>query len=389
MKEHYDVVVAGAGPAGSLAAKTAAERGLSVLLIEKKQEIGEPVRCAEGMTVEGLRGFFEPDPKWICSRIRRAKFFSPGAGLTFSDDRDFAYVMDRKVFDRDLARMAAAAGADVLTKTQATGLIVEGGAACGLRGKSLGDDFSVRAKAVVAADGVESRIGRWAGIDTSLALQDIASCAQYHLADIVLDAGCCEFYFGSQWAPGGYAWVFPKGEREANVGLGTVTSGGTPRRPIEYLDDFVRERFPGARVLETIAGGCPLRGRLSQLSAAGIVLVGDAGRLTDPLTGEGILNGMISGRIAGGVIADCIASGDVSAGALGAYDREVDRELGNALDRNYQVKEFLRKAGDMKLDLTFRTLRLLKVEKMSVSQLLAEVFHPESRRVTGLLRAFM
>jgi digeranylgeranylglycerophospholipid reductase len=203
MKDHYDVIVAGAGPAGSLAAKTAAERGLGVLLIEKKQEIGEPVRCAEGMTVEGMRGFFEPDPKWICSRIRRSKFSTPGASLTFSDERDVAYVLDRKIFDRDLARMAAAAGADVLTKTQATGLIIEGGQVCGVCGKSFGDDFAVRALAVVAADGVESRLGRWAGIDTSLALKDIASCAQYHLTDLELDTGCCGFYFGSTVAPGG------------------------------------------------------------------------------------------------------------------------------------------------------------------------------------------
>jgi digeranylgeranylglycerophospholipid reductase len=191
------------------------------------------------MTADGMRGFFEPDPKWICSRIRRAKFTSPGVSLNFSDDRDVAYVLDRKVFDRDLARMAASAGADVLTKTQVNGLIIEGGNVCGVTGKSFGDDFSVRTKAVVGADGVESRVGRWAGIDTSLAMKDMASCAQYHLTDIDLDPGCCEFNFGSGCAPGGYAWVFPKGAREANVGLGTVYNGQSLRRPIEYLDDFV------------------------------------------------------------------------------------------------------------------------------------------------------
>ncbi|HUL62954.1 MAG TPA: NAD(P)/FAD-dependent oxidoreductase [Methanocella sp.] len=386
MRDRYDVIVVGAGPAGSAAAKAAAERGLSVLLIEKKQEIGEPVRCAEGITVEGLHGFGEPEPRWICSRIRRAKFFSPGASLSFSDDRDAAYVLERKVFDRDLARMAGAAGAEVLTKTTATGLIVEEGRACGVRGKSLGEDFTARARAVVAADGVESRVGRWAGIDTTLKLKDVASCAQYHLTDLDLDPGCCEFYFGSRYAPGGYAWVFPKGEREANVGLGTVFSGRALRRPIDYLDEFVGMRFPGAHVLETVAGGCPLRGRIPQLSAGGLVLVGDAGRLTDPASGEGILNGMISGRTAGHVIADCIAKADLSAGALLQYDREIEHQLGTALDRNYGLKEFLRQASDAKIDLAVRGLKALKVESVPITRILREVYSPKSKRSAAIFR---
>ncbi len=386
MKDHYDVVVAGAGPAGSVAAKTAAGRGLSVLLVEKKQEIGEPVRCAEGITAEGLREFLEPDPKWICSRIRRAKFFSPGACLTFSDDHDAVYILERKVFDRELARLAAAAGADVLTKTQATGLIIENGQVCGLTGKSFGDDFSVRARAVVAADGMESRLGRWAGIDTSLPLKDMASCVQYHLTDIDLDSACCEFYFGSKWAPGGYAWVFPKGDNEANVGLGIISGSRACRQPIDYLDDFVGGRFPGAHVLGTVLGGVSVSGRKAQLSTGGLVLVGDAGRLTDPLTGEGILNGMISGRIAGDVIADCIGKGDLSAEALRGYDREIERQLGPALDRNYGLKEYLRKAGDTKLDLAFRGLKAVKVENIPVTKILREIYTPRSQRAAKFLR---
>lgn len=369
-----------------MAAKTASEKGLSVLLIEKKQEIGEPVRCAEGVTVEGMHGFFEPDPKWICGHIRRATFSSPGASITFSDDRDSAYILDRKVFDRDLARMSAAAGADVLTKTQATGLIVEDCQVCGVTGKSLGDDFSVRVKAVVAADGIESRIGRWAGIDTSLAMKDMASCAQYHLTDIDIDPGRCQFFFGSKHAPGGYAWIFPKGEHEANVGLGVVYDGRNLRRPIDYLDDFVAARFPGAHVLETVAGGVPLCGRIPQLSTGGLVLVGDAGRLTDPLTGEGILNAMISGRIAGDVIAACIGKRNISADVLREYDREIERQLGPSLDRNYAIKEYIRSASDAKLDRVIWLLKVMKVENIPCTRILQEVFSPRSKRAAAFLR---
>jgi digeranylgeranylglycerophospholipid reductase len=139
-------------------------------------------------------------------------------------------------------------------------------------------------------------------------------------------------------------------------------------------------------VLETVAGGVPVRGRIPRLSTGGLVLVGDAGRLTDPLTGEGILNGMISGRIAGNVIADCCRKGDLSADALSQYDREIERQLGPALDRNYRVKEYLRKASDAKLDWTFRALKAIQVESIPVTKILKEIYTPASKRAARFIR---
>lgn len=386
MNDRYDVIVAGAGPAGSVAAKTAAMNGLSVLLLEKRQEIGEPVRCAEGILCDRLPEFMPPDPRWICGRVRRLRIYSKDNTMSFNDDRDAIYVTDRKIFDRELARSAAAAGVDVVTKTQVTGLIVNGGLVCGVKGKCRSDDFAAMAKVVVAADGIESRIARWAGIDTTLGPKDIVSCAQYHLADIDIDPGQIELYFGSGLAPGGYAWVFPKGEREANVGLGVVYHGRKSRNSAEYLDGFVRNRFPGASVLGVVAGAVPIRGLIPAMSGNGIVAVGDAARLSDPLTGEGILNGMISGRIAGNVIADCVRKDDVTAAALRQYDREVARVLGPALERNYALKEYMRRAGDGQFSVLFRTARAMGIEKYPTSAVISEVFFPKSRRAAALMQ---
>jgi digeranylgeranylglycerophospholipid reductase len=328
----------------------------------------------------------EPDPRWICGRIRRLSVYSQGVTIDLEDDRDAVFVTDRKIFDRELARSAASAGVEVLTKTQATGVMIDEGQVRGIRGKCIGDDFVARGRAVVAADGIESRVARWAGIDTTLDLKDVGSCAQYHLTDIDIDPECIEVYFGSEKAPGGYAWVFPKGKAEANVGLSVVYDGRKSRRPIEYLDDFVQTRFPGAHILGAMAGAVPICGRLPRLSAGGIVAIGDAGRLSDPLTGEGILNGMISGRIAGNVIADCVRKGDTSAAALGSYDQEIAKVLGPALDRNYILKEHLRKASDTKFALMFRAARAMGVEKFPISALLSETFSPRSRRAAVLMR---
>ena len=255
MKGEYDVIVVGAGPAGSIAAKTAAENGLDVLLIEKRQEIGDPVRCAEGVVKENLEEFLEPDPIWICTEISGARLFAPdGPMLTLTDDRTIGYILERKLFDRALARSAAAAGAEVQVKAQATSLIKENGLVHGIKGKRMGDDFEAMAKVVVGADGIESRIGRWAGIDTTLKLKDVGSCAQFLVTGIDVETLYCDFYPGNAIAPGGYAWVFPKGKGEANVGLGILGSRLKDKRPIQYLREFVDRKFPGGKVIESVAG---------------------------------------------------------------------------------------------------------------------------------------
>jgi digeranylgeranylglycerophospholipid reductase len=389
MKDSYDVIVVGAGPAGSIAAKTAAEKGYSVLLIEKRQEIGEPIRCAEGIAVKGLADFTEPDPKWICAKIRRTKMFSPsGSCLEFREENcDVAYILDRKLFDRDLAKKAAHAGAEVYTKTQATGVLIENGQVTGIRGKQLGDDFEAKARVVIAADGVESRVARWAGLNTTIRRADIGSCAQYHLVHPGLEKDCFEFHFGRKHAPGGYAWVFPKGDGEANVGLGVSMSGPGFDNALTCLKKFVAWRFPGASVLQTMAGGVTITGMPPRLSSGGIVLVGDAGRLSDPATGEGILNGMISGRLAASVVARAISAGDVSAGALRQYDAEVSKCLGPVLDRNYRLKNFLLKASDARVDLAFRAARAMNVDRISTSRLAEEVF--SSSTGGGILKLFL
>jgi hypothetical protein len=239
---------------------------------------------------------------------------------------------------------------------------------------------------VVAADGIESRVARWAGIDTTLGLKDIASCTQYHLTDIDIDPGRIELYYGSDLAHGGYAWVFPKGEHEANVGLGVVYNGRKSQSSAGLLDDFVRARFPEAHIIGVVVGAVPISGIIPRLSGGGIVAVGDAARLSDPLTGEGILNAMISGRIAGNVIADCVRKGDVTAATLRQYDLEVAKALGPALERNYILKEQLRKASDAKFSLLFRTARAMGVEKYPTSALLREAFSPKSRRAAAFMR---
>jgi len=371
MKSYYDVIVIGAGPAGSVAAGTAAEQGLDVLLIEKRQEIGEPVRCAEGIQKQGLSDFIEPDPKWICAEIKKGRVYAPdGTVLRFTQNSDPAgYVLDRKIFDRALAKKAAKAGAQIAVKTQATSLMKDDGIITGIKGIHQGNEFEARSKVVIGADGVESKVGRWAGLMGSLKLKDLESCAEFTVSDINIDPECCEIYFGNSISPGGYLWVFPKGERTANIGLGILGTrlNGTP--PVEYLKRYMDSTFPEGKIIQAIAGAVPLCDMKGPISTSGLMLAGDGARLVDPLFGAGIMNAMLSGRMAGNNAVYAIQNGDVTAQALKRYDDEVQERIGKAIHRNYMVKEVLVNTSDRRMNRIIHGLKRVNIENVQIDRL--------------------
>lgn len=347
MLEQYDVVVVGAGPAGSVCARSLAEAKVSVLLLEKRQEIGSLVRCAEAVAADSLSPFIEPDPRWIAAEITGFKLYPPSGSPIDIQLRAKGYVLERKVFDRELANAAARAGADVLAKARATGLRMEEGRVTGVFVNRFGVETPVATSMVIGADGVESQVGRWAGLDTVPALEDIASAAQYLMADVEIDPHTCEFHFGRSIAPGGYAWVFPKGERTANVGLGVagaLLAAGQGVR--ERLDAFARARFARTAILGLMVGVIPTGGMLSSMVADGVLLVGDAAHQTDPLTGAGIINAMTAGAIAAEVAAKAVRAGNVTKERLGEYETRIRGELGRTLKAQHAVKRALSRLSD-------------------------------------------
>ncbi len=370
IKSEYDVIVIGAGPAGSVAARNAAREGLDVLLMEKRQEIGEPVRCAEGLFKEGLDDFIDYDPKWVCAGIKCARIHAPDGGvLSLSEKADdvAGYVLDRKIFDRALARLAANAGSEIQVKTQATGLIKEERVIKGIRGFCRGREFEARSRVVIGADGVESKVGRWAGLMGPLKPKDIECCAEFMVSGIDIDPACLEFYIGNHISPGGYLWIFPKGEREANIGLGILGTRFNGTHPIEYLKRFVDARFPGCKVMQTIVGAVPVSDMIQHISTGGLMLAGDGARLVDPLLGAGIMNAMLSGRMAGNMAAEAIKKGDVSAQAFRKYEEGVRKSMGKAIHRNYKVKEFIVNATDRQVNALLYSLRKMNAENIPVS----------------------
>jgi digeranylgeranylglycerophospholipid reductase len=341
LQRRYDVVVVGAGPAGSTAARRAAELGLSVLLLEKRQEIGSPVRCAEGVGHELLIPFIEPDEHWISATIEKAQL------TTMAGDRaetkrakgGKGYVLERRVFDRVLAEKAVEAGAQLVVKTAASELLVEAGVVRGVIIEGHGN-VEIEAAVVIGADGVESRVGPWAGLDTTLPQKDAMACAQFLLSGIDIDPTCCYYYISQGLAPGGYAWVFPKGEGKANVGLG-VQADRADRPALDYLVRFIegQPHLAQGSPATLVVGGVPVALPPERLVTDGCMLVGDAARQVDPLTGGGITNAMTAGQYAAEVAAQAIEAGDTSAKKLAEYEERWASALGRKMARNYRLKE--------------------------------------------------
>ena len=369
MKNWYDLIVVGAGPAGSWTAKYAAENGASVLMLEKDREVGLPVRCAEGVAEKSLKDLVDVRESWIAQVITGGRLISPnGTEITaFPDER--GYILHRKVFDADLAKMAAEAGAEVVTKAYVKSLIQEDGRIAGVQVEHLGKSYDIHCKIVIGADGVESRVGRWAGLKVHIPPSEMESCAQMTLANIDIHASDVYFFFGDAVAPGGYLWIFPKGERTANVGLGISGIYSKKKKAIDYLREFVDRKFPDASILTLVAGGVPTCPQPKEIVADGVILVGDAARQTNPISGGGIINAMIAGKIAGEVAAKAIKKGDVSAKQLQPYAKQFYKAEGKVNDLSYKLKKVIYSFSDEKLDRIAEKLSTMDPKKITPYQL--------------------
>ncbi|MBK6913316.1 MAG: NAD(P)/FAD-dependent oxidoreductase [Ignavibacteriales bacterium] len=366
MKTKYDIIVVGAGPAGSMAARFAAEQGVSVLMLEKDRDVGYPVRCGEAISKAGVEEFIPSDDKWIAARISKFSFIAPDETEVIVDFGDAGYVLDRRIFDYELARTAAEAGTHIITRAYVNGLLFDDGKVIGVKYEYQGEQREVKAKVVIAADGVESRVGRWAGLKTHIDFRDMESAVQITAANIPVDQSTLYFYFGKDVAPNGYFWVFPKGHNKANIGLGVSGLIGKKKSAQSYLNDFMDKHYPNAPVLTTIAGGVPCSITLDKISAPGIMLVGDAARQVNPLSGGGIASGMIGGKIAGTIAGEAIKKNNID--QILTYDKAWNDRLGKRHETFNRIKEGIYNFSDDKFNSIANSILKIPIEKRTLGK---------------------
>ncbi|MBO5965569.1 MAG: NAD(P)/FAD-dependent oxidoreductase, partial [Methanobrevibacter sp.] len=236
-----DVLVIGAGPAGSTAARFAAKGGAKVILMDKKSEIGSPKRCAEGVskrTFDILE--LEADPHWITQEIEGVRLIAPdGTDVMITSDvvelPEAGYILERKVFDKHLAMEAGREGAEIKIKTQAKGLKKEEDGSYTVTCECMGEVYDINAKILIGADGPESHVAKWAGLKAITKPKHMESGIQFEMCNAKMERNdVLEFYFGSV-APGGYFWLFPKGDDIVNAGLAIIPEMAGDKSAYEYL----------------------------------------------------------------------------------------------------------------------------------------------------------
>jgi len=391
IRPFYDIVVVGSGPAGSMTALFAAKNGASVLILERDREVGIPVRCAEGISGRGLENFFQPDERWISQQVDGAKLYAPNGQsciMTAGAVGD-GYVLERRLFDSFICEEAVKNGADIITKADAHDLLWENNKISGVKFSYLGEEKQVKSHIVVGADGPESRIGKIAGIDTTLKIEDLESGAQYLLTDIDVDRKLTHLYFGNDIAPGGYVWVFPKGRSMANVGIGIRADRGKGKNTRNYLDDFVAKNFPESRALAFFTGAVPTAKTLTEITNDNIMLVGDAARQVNPVTGGGLSNILVAGSIAGTVAAEAVKKGDFSNKFLKKYHRQWMKEKGNHQKVHHKLKEVFFDFSDDELNEIVGLLHEIPQEKLTLFQLFKTAVRNKPSLIKELVKIYL
>lgn len=374
---NYDVVVIGSGPAGATTARIAAERGLHVLLVDKRQELGAPIQCSGAVSANALSAAAViPNDEFVSTPIYGFTVYDTHGNATIVDYRKYrdealGYVVDRRRFDRYLMTMAERSGVEVWLKTIGEGYQVMGDGRVEVYLSRFGRPLTVRTRLIVGADGLQSQVGKWAGLRTHIKLSELASCLQFVIDQVETD-GLLEIVTGSEWAPGGYAWLFPKGHGYAEVGLGVIRTKTEhdARWHLEHFmkDSFMAERLQNARILEVQGGGVPLAAPLKKQVADHVILVGDAARHVNPITGGGIHTALRGGVIAGEFLADFLPLEEYpSAQRLQAYHERWLSQLGHTMWKLYEVKTNI-----------FRQRSLAKQDQM-LYETLSSYFHPNSK----------
>ncbi|MEM6724448.1 MAG: NAD(P)/FAD-dependent oxidoreductase, partial [Bacteroidota bacterium] len=284
--------------------------------------------------------------------------------------KPLGYVVDRRRFDRYLLTLAERAGAETWLKTEGLNYSYNGKQHCTIQLKRFNEPIQVKARVLIGADGLQSQVGKWAGLRTHIKMSELASCLQF-VVDKVETHGLLEIVTGHEWAPGGYAWVFPKGHGYAEIGLGVIRTI-TDQNARFYLDKFLKqsffkERFADCRILEIQGGGVPLAAPLKTQYADHMILIGDAARHVNPITGGGLHTALAGGLIAVRFLSHFLKTGQkATAERLKGYQDLWLDKLGNKMWKLYREKTAIFK----RMDIPTRDRELYKT--------MSDYFHPES-----------
>jgi digeranylgeranylglycerophospholipid reductase len=364
-----DAVIIGAGPAGLCAGLhlTSISSSLSVLLIDKAVPWERPIPCAEGVGRLGFEEAIEVDPAWIRLVVSRADFYAPNGARVSYTDANKGFIIDRARMQGDLAEKLRKRGVGITLGVKAVDVsrIDKGGR----RVVSLDKGEPISARVVIDASGPISLLGRgenicWRPYDLEPAYFVVAENV-----DAADDA--VHIYMGNKVAPGGYAWVFPRGGGAANIG---VVVGRNQIKGINIkrlLGDFLTKNYPKAEIKTYFAGSIPCGYRRGNIALPGLIKCGDAANATNPISRAGIVEALMSGGLAGSAAFDMLGAkdGKQTRKICVDYEKAWLEKRGSRHLKLAKAKESLAKVPDEDYNAAAKTLSGLSSDKVSMAKI--------------------
>ncbi len=338
----FDVVVVGAGTGGCIAAKTMAEAGLDVCLIDRKkrEDIGEKV-CGDAIGKHHFDnlGLAYPKGDELERQMIGIRIYSPDRENVFDVEGEklYGFIVNRRLFGQRLLKNALNSGITLIESTHVLAPIFKDHFVIGVSAKNLKTEekTELSGRVVVDASGysaiLRKKLPPEFGVQANINTKDVEVCYREirELKEQVAEPDFCEIYLSQKWAPGGYSWFFAESGNRVNVGLGVAMSKNFPNPKDQFYENILRmPLFKGSSVADAGTWYDPTRRPLDCMTGNGIVIVGDAACQVNPIHGGGMGPSMRGGNSAGRTIVEAMEKGDVSRDGLWLYNRRYQHSYG-------------------------------------------------------------
>jgi len=349
VNQKADVVVVGGGPCGSFSALTAAKLGADVVVFEEHKEIGVPSHCPGLVSLRGLQQLGLSLPQTVVeNEIKGAVFYSPsGCEFKVRFASPITCVLNRALFDKHLAELAEEAGVRYHLGARVDSFVWDAGF---VRGVSVKGN-TVESNIVIDSEGCSSVLLKKSGLatlDTSMVVNGVEG-----EVDKVknVDQDTVEVYLGRNYASGLFAWIIPRRDGSAKVGLATKV--GNPRKCFEYFvshNPKAGEKLKQSRFINLFYHPLTLGGPIAKTYYNGLLIVGDAASQVKPTTGGGIVMGLNCANIAGETAYKAIKHGDCSESFLSLYQQGWRKAIGFDMSVMRRIRLMLNRLSDDKIN---------------------------------------
>jgi geranylgeranyl reductase family protein len=353
------VVVVGGGPAGTFSAYELAKRGVSVSVFEEHPQVGFPAHCAGHLSIKSLKNLgLYPLPKGIVENEFSGANFYSHKGVKFSVhlSRPVTCTVNRVLFDQYLADKAKNSGAQYFFNSRVSSLLIKSGYIKGINvAQGNSSEKKVPAKLVIDAEGISSRLTRQAGLPTPKR-EGLVYAVEAEVSNFQnVEEHTVEVYTGNDYSPGFYAWLIPRLDGTAKLGL--ATKSGNPKAFLQKLmqrHPVASKQVGNAKVTKMAFHAITLGGPVSRAYCNGFLAVGDCASQVKSTTGGGVVFSITCAKFAAEVASQALKRDRVSAQFLQLYQKRCNETLGFDACVMLQIRKFLNKISDEQIDKALR-----------------------------------